>query len=136
MGAKAFARYALALITGAVAALVAYGAAGAALHVEPILAFPATSIAYEAFTISVWPVFAALAVAFLLFELIGGKPSAILFAILGPAIAAAGLTLYFYVAFGYPPRIPQGPAEALFLCSVAAGSAAFAALRKLTKRRK
>lgn len=131
-------RIAAALLASAAsvaAALAVYSGFGELLHIEPILSIPATSIAYEAFTISVWPVYALLAIIFFAWELVGRRLSVIGCFIAAPVLAAAGLMLFFRLAYDYPLRPPQGGLEALFLLSIAIGSAAFAWVRNRSRYR-
>ena len=122
------------MIAATAGALVSYSALGAVLNIEPILSVPATSIAYEAFTISVWPVYALVAAAFVVWERAGRKPSVLGYLIGAPLLAASGLAFYFNLSYGFALRPPDGAAEMLFLASVAFGSALFAGMRRLTRR--
>ncbi|MEZ5920903.1 MAG: hypothetical protein R3C60_06070 [Parvularculaceae bacterium] len=128
------AKFLIPMIVAAAGALISYSAIGAVLNIEPILSVPATSIAYEAFTISVWPVYALMAAVFFMWERAGRKPSVPGYLIGAPFLAASGLALYFNLFYGFAPRLPDGAAEMLFLASVAFGSALFAGMRRLTRR--
>lgn len=125
----------LAPLAAVAAALAVYSGLGKALRIEPILSIPATNIAYEAFTISVWPVYALLAIVFFAWELVGRRLSVIGCFVATPVLAATGLALFFKFSYEYPIRPPHGALEALFLLSLAVGFALFAGVRRLARGR-
>lgn len=125
----------LAPLAAAAVALAVYSALGELFRIEPILSVPATNIAYEAFTISVWPVYALLAITFFLWGLMGRRLSVTGCFVSAPVLAAAGLALFFKLSYGYPIGPPLGALEALFLLSLAVGFAVFAGMRRLSRGR-
>ena len=119
---------ALACAGASVATLTAanlFAAEGPALSAGGI----AINASVAAFTVSVFPVLALIFALFFLWEAIGGKPRIVSYALAAPTTAYFGLVAFFYAAYGYGPVFGVGGAELRLFLSLAAGGAAFAAVR-------